>query len=181
VSLGNDLSPAYQIPFSQEQSAKIGVFVAMWGQIDVNLALCTAKLLQAPINSVELLMETMTTGPRLNLFRRLAKEHITDEDIKETAAQFASGLDRLIQKRNHILHGMWGYWVDQEHRRTIPAANHSRYGVLFIGDLPEILANVATHTQLIAKVFRYLYDSPEPIPGKGPAQFFGDGEPPSWL
>jgi hypothetical protein len=175
---------AFRVPFDPNQASLIGLFTAIWSQIDSQIELCVAKLLDVPLSGAAILMEAMTTGPRVNLFGRLARERIADEAIKKVAKKFCADMSALIDKRNHIMHGMWGFHVDQQKKTTIPAASYSKYrgSPILITDMPKIIADVARQTHAIAAVYRHLYKLEEPpAEGEQPAMFFGDGPPPEWL
>lgn len=178
------ISPAYRVPLSPEQSQWLGVFVVMWGEIDYFMGLCIAAMLKTEIFAAETLMVNMTTGPRLNLFNKLAREKINDENTKKLAKDFYADLSGLIDKRNHILHGMWGFETGSNPGNAVPAAYYSKAPdrPLLASELPNLLKDVSAQTHRIVAVFQHLIGASwKHDPANPPTWYFGKGPPPSWL
>lgn len=100
--------PAYRIPLDANQASVLGYFTAIWGQIDYFVGISIAAMLKTDIFAAEILMQNVTAGPRLGLFYKLVRESNLDADTKRVAKEFYKDMSPLIEKRNHILHGIWG-------------------------------------------------------------------------
>jgi hypothetical protein len=176
------VSPAYRIPLTPESAGWIGAFVVIWGQIDYFMGVCIAALLKIDLLAAETLMQNMTTGPRLNLFYKLAKANLP-EPMKCVAKDFNSDLSSLIDKRNHIMHGMWGY-------QTATPPQTSRSGIyysknpddpLLIEELPEIIKKVSEKSHQIVAIAQHLTGfSWDHNAANPPSFFFGRDPPPGW-
>jgi hypothetical protein len=122
--VGQDLPPAYEISLTPQQAAHLGLFTAIWSQIDSLMESCIGMMLKAPGEALATLMESYTSGPKLNLFWRMARGKIADDETKEIAKKFYSGVSPLIDKRNHIVHGVWGFRLDDEKKEKIPSCHY---------------------------------------------------------
>ena len=81
-------------------------------------------------------MPTMTTGARLDLFRRNIDD-IKDRSVAEKAKKICNGLASLVDQRSHVTHGMWGTYVNPETK--------SEYAAAFFG---KKVTNLCTHQNL---------------------------------
>jgi hypothetical protein len=149
---------AFKIPFTNDEALLIGHFAALWGQIDFFLGSCIASFLRTDLGATQVLMESMTTGPRLNLFYRLARQKITDEAVLKQAKDFNAALSPLIEKRNQIVHGMWGTWIAPTHSTDNQTASlHSKYPYpLKIKEIPPLIERVADQTFAIVAIYQHL-------------------------
>src|SRR4051794_8187942 len=96
--------------------------MATWSQIDFLMTFCIAKLLGAEIKTVSALTDTATTGVLINTLRRL-KDNIYSDNGKKLCKQFLDKMGPILDKRNHLVHGIWGFTVAHK-REALLAANH---------------------------------------------------------
>lgn len=59
--------PIFIIPLSNSELQELGTFTAIWSQIDWTIMMLIAKLAETEMANAQLLLETMTTGPRVGL------------------------------------------------------------------------------------------------------------------
>jgi hypothetical protein len=176
--------PAFRIPLSPDQLTLLGVFCAIWSQIDYFAGLTIAGLLKTPIGAAETFMENMTTGPRINMLRRLSAR-IEDEEHKKLAKTFCTDMSPLIEDRNHLLHGMWGWHTAKDPKDMFAASHYAkRDGKPIAASKLLVLCNRAsTQTHVIVKIQRHVYNldhlKPDPT-GEQPSFFFGADGPPGW-
>jgi hypothetical protein len=150
--------PYYRIPYTDVGAAYVGMFVATWCQIDFFLSDCIGKMLGTDMRAVMILSESMTTGPKLNLFSRLAKETITDPDILKAYKEFHAEISPLIDKRNIIVHGMWGFWKSEDYQETRAGAFWTKKEPeIFVDDIPALTERVARQTHNILRIRQFLY------------------------
>src|SRR4051794_40987679 len=83
--------PAFQVPLDAEQLAALGLFHAVWSQIDHFILDMISVVLQAPYGSALFLLESVTTGPRINYLRRLLPR-IENEEVRKLTKKF---LDKM--------------------------------------------------------------------------------------
>lgn len=145
-----------QLPLNDVELAAIGTFIALWGQIDMLLLFCIGGLLRTPPESVNILLEGMTTGPRVNLFKRVAAQRLADVSVGDIARQFVVDISPLIEKRNLIVHGTWAMHADPKQNAHFPAAANSK-GILQISEMENINRRVAKQLHAISAVFRHIY------------------------
>ena len=104
-------------------------------------------------------LETTTSGPLNNRLRRLLPK-VGDTQIKADLKQFCANMEALIDKRNHLLHGIWGWYVnekDQERNGRPANLFFRRRGHPFFGDEIEDLAKrVMAESQSIVSIWRRL-------------------------
>jgi hypothetical protein len=178
--------PAYAVPLRDEELASLGYFSAIWSQLDYWTGITIAFLLSTDIVAAETFMENMTTGPRINLLRRLVPR-LRDDEAQKLAKGYCKDMSVLIEKRNHLLHGIWGWSGKTKDDPTFHAASYypkRRDETIFASELVELCTKAARQTHVIIKIQRLIsgYDIPTPPkPGKrAPAFFFGPKPPPGW-
>ena len=99
------------IPLSNSELTELGVFVAIWGQIDFLLYQILTLLISS--NSkfggayIRIMSESLTTGPRVNLVRRFCELDRSDK-TKKKICNLLKKHAGLIKDRNNIIHGVWG-------------------------------------------------------------------------
>src|SRR5438046_601542 len=65
--------PEFLIPLSNAELQELGTFTAIWSQIDSIMLTIVHQLTGTPLGALQLMMETMTTGPRINLLKKLCQ------------------------------------------------------------------------------------------------------------
>jgi len=147
--------PAYRVALSADEAFMLGTFTAIWGQIDFFIGLCTAALLKTEFYAAEVLMQNMTTGPRLNLFMSLIRERVSDKAVSALAKEFNSGLSALIEKRNQLMHGMWGI-VSDAGKITSAGSYHAKHktNYLMADELPKLINDASRQTHHIVRPSR---------------------------
>jgi len=174
--------PAYQIPLNADQLTLLGVFCAIWSQIDYFAGLTIAKLLKTPIGSAEMFMENMTTGPRINFLRRLSSK-IEDENTKKAAKAFCKDMGALIDDRNHLLHGMWGWRTAKDPKDMFAASYYPKRGdePIAAAKLLTLCNRAAEQSHAIVKIQRAVFGidlEPSSDGEQLPNFYFGDDAPP---
>jgi hypothetical protein len=175
---------AFRVSLTQEDLALIGEFTVVWGQIDFLLSMCIAKVIGAEPGAAYALMENMTTGPRLNMFYKYAKERIEDSDIKLKVTKFNKGLSPLIDKRNHLMHGVWGFHIAGGNTPTFTKASFyvkTRNTPLFVDDLPKMIKAAKEQSHIINAISHHLFDKGPADPATEEDFFFGTSPPTEML
>lgn len=131
---------------------QLGMFAAIWGQIDFLLSLSIAALLKTDFNAAETLMGSMTTGPRLGLFNKLIREKIEDEDIRKVSKEFSETLGSIIDGRNYIMHGMWGEVISNNKSIGAGVRHPKQRNITMASDMPAMILKASKATHLIAKL-----------------------------
>ena len=179
--LPNPNEPEYLIPLDGEQLAELGRLMAAWSQIDFLLVLSAATITKTEIGWMLTFCENMMSGARINLLRKLTK-HIPSEEAEAFARSLCSRLGKLAGQRNHLIHGIWGYHVDQQNKTQHPACHDGQNSEapIYAATLPDLRKRAIAETRQVGLLLKML----NPQFGKGaPPQrfFFGPGPPPSWL
>ncbi len=172
--------PAYQIALNAEQLALLGVFCAIWSQIDYFSGLTIAGLLKTEIAAAEMFMENMTTGPRINFLRRLSSK-IGDDDLKTSVKSFCKDMGALIDDRNHLLHGMWGWQTAKEPKDMVAASFYPKRSdaPIAASELLVLCNRAAEQSHAIVKIQRAVYGIDlAPAPGEKPPGFYFGGDAP---
>ena len=111
------LISAFEIVLSEEQLEDLGRFTALFSQIDAMLFQIIAGVSKTPPKNLMALIEGTTSGQRLKMLRRLGKE-MADQSAKRKVKDACSSFGKLIDKRNHIMHGLWSLQWDIAKRST---------------------------------------------------------------
>src|SRR5437763_515993 len=115
--------PHFKISLSEEELADLGRLSAAWSQVDFMLAVLIAFVTATELKSMFLFLESATTGVRLAMLRKIAKD-IPHEEGKVNAKRICERLGKLIERRNHVVHGMWGY--HHENQKLSAACHNGR-------------------------------------------------------
>lgn len=171
---------AYEIPLSPVQLQQLGLLAAIWSQIDHLVSLAIAHLMNVDPMKVETMLGRTMTGQRLELLRKHL-DQISSDDIKRSARKFCDNMGSVIERRNHITHGIWGWYVDLETKVGRRASYFHRYPKkpIFADDLSELVARCAIESHRIDEVLCNLmgiHRKPDQIP----QYFFSEGDPPEW-
>jgi hypothetical protein len=164
--------PEFEVSLSFEQLGELGLFNAIWSQIDTLVTIMMAKLAKTELGKVIVMTGAATTAPRIAMLRQLA-EAAGETDLAKTCR----GMGKLIGLRNHLSHGVWGiYWAADG--SLTPACHYhgSPEKPIHAIDLPAFIADVAMASQELGKAMCRLL--PELAIGERPRKFyFGPGDP----
>jgi hypothetical protein len=113
------IPPEFLLPLSNAELQELGTFTAIWSQVDWIIMMIVCHLTKTEMGSLQLVMESMTTGPRVNLLKKLCQDR--PNDIKKAITKVCDDNSGLIEDRNHILHGLWAIEWDCGTGTTEPA------------------------------------------------------------
>jgi hypothetical protein len=114
--------PEFLIPLSNAELQELGTFTAIWSQIDWIMFMMIGQLAKVEYKTLNMMMEGMTTGPRVKLLKRLCQEN--PSDAAKGVTKLCNDNGGLIEDRNHIIHGLWA--VDWNY-----ATGETKAGCLF--------------------------------------------------
>ena len=171
------VAPKFKISLTVQQTLEVGRLSVIWGQID-HFVLCSVSLLLAhDLAAGTTLMGDMTTGPLVNLLNK-SRHRIDDKEIKELTKNFCADMGPLIKTRNHIMHGIWGFYLPGKNPKK------AKPGCLFMKDpnnpvFPEKVTDTANmaaeQTHAISQIWHYL--TSQPFPEGQPKYFFRQHAP----
>jgi hypothetical protein len=180
--LPNPDEPEYFIPLDHDQLAELGRLTSAWSQIDFMLVLVVAVITKTEIGWMMTFCDNMMSGGRINLFRKLIV-HIESDETRKLATALCERLGKLVGQRNHIVHGLWGYHINQEKKKQYPACHNGAnpQAPIYAATLPDLRKRVIAETRQIGLILRTL--SPKDFNrGVPPEKFlFGPGPPPDWI
>jgi hypothetical protein len=167
--------PELLIPLSRAELQELGTFTAIWSQIDWIVLIMIAHFTKAEIGAVQFMLETATTGPRINMLKRLCQEDVTDAKI--AVRKLCDDNSGLIEDRNHIIHGLWAIEWDYSTGTTTPACLYQKgkRSPIPAEKLKELSDRAATFSSRLGCLLEQI----NPIfAGEHPRRFFfGKGDP----
>lgn len=98
-------APKFIIPLSNAELQELGTFTALWSQLDWIIMLMVSHLAKIELGTLQLMMESMTTGPRVGLLQKLCKKN--PNPTNDRIYKLCTKNGGLIEDRNHIIHGLW--------------------------------------------------------------------------
>ena len=119
----------YEIPLTFERSAELGRLSAVFAQVDHLLNELLAYHFKIPFWMLQLTLEGATTGPRVNVLRKFAAT-IKDKAIREETENVCDAVNGLIDKRNHIVHGLWVFQIISAQKTVKPASMFGKQRIL---------------------------------------------------
>jgi hypothetical protein len=169
--------PEFLIPLSNSELQELGTFTAIWSQIDWIIMMMVSSLAKTDIKPVLLMIETMTTGPRVNLLKKLCQDD--PNDTKAAIKKLCENNSGLIEERNHIIHGVWGIEWNYSTNATKAACYFpkKKRKHIYAEKLIELSQRAADFSRCLGELLEQI--SPY-VSGEKPRPFFfGDGPPPN--
>ncbi|CAN7256165.1 hypothetical protein [Brucella pseudogrignonensis] len=125
----------------------------------------------------EILLGTAMFGVRLNALRKIARTIDPNSKVKASIDEFCDSANRMIGKRNHLAHGIWGLYTDDEGIPPEPACYYpdNKKGLILSSDLPDILEGCRNLTELISSIYNLMANIP--YQDKEQIIHFGYGSP----
>lgn len=169
--------PAYTITLTSEEALHLGRLCAIWGQIDHFLMLTTTTLIAVDLAAGMTIMEDLTTGGLLKLFRK-NRVRIPDDNVRETATKFCDDMGGLIERRNHVMHGLWGMYLPG---KSVSKGKRACFYLkaplrpLYSEEIPDIADAAARQSSAIHDIYRHVNGLPEPE--SRPTYWWGQHEP----
>ncbi|MCP5368762.1 MAG: hypothetical protein H6907_11130 [Hyphomicrobiales bacterium] len=169
--------PKFRISLTEKQTTELGRLAITWGQID-HFVLNSVTLLLAVDSAAGIAMlGDATTGPLVNLLRK-SRHRIENTVIKEFTKQFCDDMGPLISKRNHIMHGIWGFYLPGKNpKKAKPGCLFLKNpdNPLFPDEITDLANKAAEQTHKIAEIWHHLADIE--YPDGNPNFFFGPHKP----
>lgn len=168
----------FQISLTPPETLELGRFCVIWGQIDHFLFACVTKLVAADLRAGITILGGMTTGPLVNLLNKNRKR-ITNKETRQIAKEFCDEMGGLLTIRNHLLHGIWGWYLPGK------SVSKGKPGCLYLKDPdhpiypPQITDAANKAARLTFKIYRVyldIYGAPPQSPDVRPKYLFGPGE-----
>ena len=124
-------------------------------------------------------LESAMSGMRLNMFAKLVPR-ISDPETKKAAEDFCERMRALVEKRNHVVHGLWGWQVDWKKNIGIPACCFSKGHAkdVLATEIADLVQRAAGESLEIHKVTSALMGTSCDIASdQRPEYMFSDGPP----
>ncbi len=110
----------YELPLSDDELRELGRFTAVFSQVDFLLNEAISALTKTPWWAMSLMLESATTGPKVNMLKKILPQ-IKDKEAKRLSTDVYERMLKLIDKRNHVIHGMWAQQMITAQKTVKPA------------------------------------------------------------
>jgi hypothetical protein len=153
----SDILPEYEITLSDDELIELGRFCALWSQMDMLICLALSLLTDCDLKATLAFLGATTTGPKLNLLRQ-QETQTNDPDIANMISAICREIARLVDDRNHIVHGIWGMHTDDKGKARA-GSFFPRKGVdapLYADRLKDLCERVADVTRDLGKLLSKL-------------------------
>jgi hypothetical protein len=147
----------YEIPLTDDELRELGRFTAVFSQVDYLLNEAISALTKTPWWAMSLMLESATTGPKVNMLKKILPE-IRDKEAKRLASDAYDRLVKLIDKRNHVIHGMWARQLVTPQKTVKPACIFMRNkdAPVFTDELHKLADKGAKITRLLDDLLTHL-------------------------
>lgn len=167
-------TPAFRVPFDEEQLVLMGLVAVVWGQIDFYVNQIIQTLHGIDHQQRRLLLKDSTIGPKLDLLLK-SIDRAADDRAKEAIRRAVEVTKRTVERRNACAHGIWGLWTGGDGPPV--AAVMTKPGIVPVvkaDDLRQLYADIADASALVDEAFclvsgfaehargRTLYFGPQP-------------------
>jgi hypothetical protein len=179
------IPPEFLIPLSNAELQELGTFTAIWSQIDFIILTMVQQISLSEMGALNLIMETMTTGPRVGLLTKLCQSDAANS-VKKEIKTLCDSHSGLIEDRNHIIHGLWSIEWDYGTGKTTPACRYTKSNrkPIYADKLPILSNRAAEFANELGSLLAKL--NPDFKRGDPPHPFFFAAgspvghEPPPW-
>ena len=171
------VAPKFKISLTAEQTLELGRFSVIWGQIDHFPLNSASLLLTVDLAAGMALMGDMTTGPLVSMLKK-SRHRIGNEEIRPLVKKFCDDMGPLIKTRNHIMHGIWGWYLPGKNPKKSKPGCFSAvdlHNPVFPEKVTEVANRAAEQTDIISRIWHHL--SGVPFPEGQQKFFFGQHEP----
>jgi len=131
---------------------------------------------------MEMLLENMMTGSRLSLLRRQLDE-FKDPETRKLAETFVEKMGKVLGKRNHITHGIWGYYFEPVKNELHKACYFARdkEQPIFAKDLKKLADECMIEAKRLSTILTLL-NPVAPVVERPRRFFFGsEDKPPKFV
>ncbi|MGE0035964.1 MAG: hypothetical protein AB7S93_10040 [Xanthobacteraceae bacterium] len=142
----------FEIPLSEAELAELGRFTAVFSQVDFLLGEAISLLTGTPWWAMQLMLENASIGPKLNVLRKIIPD-VKDKEAKRLAKEACDRMAKLLDRRNHVIHGLWARQIISAQRKATPACIFQKFSENYVP--PDQLRDLSDRG---ASVTRYLGD-----------------------
>ncbi len=174
-----DCDPEFEITLTSEQLSELARFAATWSQIEFLILNVIAVVAKGDSDKSGAHLDGMGIDARISHLRNLIP-HLPNEQAKNQATSLCDRLNEIIPCRNHVMHGIWGLFVDRKEMKALPACfyGRSRERPIFASELSTITRAAADVSRRLGALLGLL--TPAFVAGSPPRRFFfSDGPPPA--
>lgn len=172
------VEPEFEITLSNDQLRELGRFTATWSQIDFLLTqIVTTVCNTDPMIMLNVFLDNSTTGALLNTLRKL-NPYLPNAQAKTLAQEITNKLGSLLDRRNHLIHGIWGLYWDFEKNKLKPACHYQRNAgkQIYAKEIASLADSAAKESLRVAGLLRIIL--PLFALGPRPFVFVGGDVPP---
>jgi hypothetical protein len=176
-SSGDD--PEFEITLTAAQLSDLARFAATWSQIEFLMTSITALVAKRDPAAIASELESLGIDARADRLRSLVPQ-LPDDAARTKASDVCDRLGEIIPRRNHVMHGVWGLFIDRKENKALPACfyGRSRQRPVFASELPDITREAADTSRRLGALLGLL--TPAFRAGSPPRRFFfSDGPPPA--
>jgi hypothetical protein len=134
-----------------------------------------------------MLLDNVTSGVLVSSLRRLL-DAIDNPNIRDETKGFCYRVGALVDKRNHLSHGIWGWQLSKDQKEATPACyfQKNKDKPLYARDLNDLLRRIMAESHTIKSIMHHFQGLPPSVdsPTPPPIYFGAFGEqaqPAAWL
>ncbi len=145
--------PEFAITLSPAHRDELARVAITWAQIEFLVANLVGALEKADMRKTSEQLEAMPIAARVDHLRGLLPR-VTDEALRHEAGDVCRDVAALVPRRNQVLQGLWGDFIDYEGQCARPAAFHGPSGgkPFFATELRDLADGSAGLTKRLAAV-----------------------------
>ena len=165
--------PKFPLPLNDPGLILVGRIVLMWSQVEHFLDEIIALTYRVSTPNMRLLVGERLTGGRVQVLKANT-DMIQNVEARKEAKLLCSNLSDIRTDRNHIMHGMWGWYNPDHDKYEAAALSHKRAEPFFHHKLVEHHDSIAEETHRAVKIFTLMTGLPV---SQWPNFFFGPSLP----
>lgn len=173
----NVMWPKFRFSLTADQTLNLGRLTVIWGQIDHFVLNSVALLLTRDLAAGITLLGDTTTGPLANKLSK-SRHRVADLEIRKLIKNFCDDMSPLIVKRNHLMHGIWGFYLPgKDATKAKPGCFFAKnpHNPVFPEEIADLANKAAAQTHVISRIWHHI--AGVEFPEGNPSYYFGQHEP----
>jgi hypothetical protein len=159
--LRDRIESAFQIPLYRSQLEALGRLAVIFGQIDFLMTGIISHLLYIDTMAGFTQMDDVTSGRKLGILRKNLYR-VKNLEARTLLEQFDDAMGGLVERRNHVFHGIWGWHLKDGKSRPGCYYPKKKDVTVYPEKLAEYGRLLAQQAHALQRAFCLIHEIPAP-------------------
>lgn len=154
------VEPRFSLPLNESGLVLIGRTALMWSQVEFFIDEILALAYGLHVTRLRTLMGDRLTGQRIDILEN-STDSIKNIEAKTEAKTLTANLKKIRPDRNHIMHGVWGWYNPDHDQYEAAALSHKRQEPFSHEKLVAHHDAIAAETHRVVDIFLIMLGVPK--------------------